>query len=550
VTEVPAEGPAREAAADEPNLEDAHASHFSGASLVTAISSTSIPESIIGFGEFGGHFQTAVHTTVQQGFPTDESSYVVFSSGDARTVGAQGSFGACSGDAEFGTLCDRGGLRIQFLVPSRATQLKFDYRYFAVDYPPYEDPFQVFMEAGGGTTRVVRATLSSEIPSKPCCSANLVWGPMRQAVIDVTAYRGQVIALRFQASDRTDQANPGGALVDNLGFVVPNLPPSITAPANISVATDPGACAATGVALGVATATDDDQATVTVGTPVRSDGAAPDAAYPLGATTVTWTATDAGELTASANQTVTVFDDQAPAITAPADITVSTDAGQPHASYSPQPATATDNCPGVTVENPPAMNFPMGTTTLTYTATDASGLMSTANWSITVVDDEPPVLTIPPSFAVNATTPSGAVVSFSYSATDNGGPASVTCSRASGSTFAIGQTTVTCTATDGSGNTTPGSFTVTVVGARAQLEDLIARVVALALQNGTSQPLLNMLGTALRDPGSNSPDVACIKLSDFVFKMQDHKAVASISQYNIDTMIADAKQIQAVLGCS
>ena len=326
-----------------------------------------------------------------------------------------------------------------------------------------------------------------------------------------------------------------------------NTAPSITAPIDLTFNNDAGVCQATVALLGTPTVVDDGE--YEVGNPTRSDGAAFDAPYPVGTTTVTWTVTDAGGLSDSDEQTVTVSDVEAPTITAPADITVATDAGQPHATVDPPAATASDNCAGVTVNDPPSGTYPIGTTTVTYTATDVAGLSSSATLDITVQDLEAPTLTLPPSFTVNATMPGGAVVTFVTSSTDNSGTSSVECSPASGSTYAIGNTVTSCTASDNYGNSTTATFTVTVLGARAQLEALIVRVTALSLHNGTSQPLLNMLATALRDPGTNAPEVACIKLDDFIFKLQDHKSVASIPQVTIDDMIADSQRIQNVLGC-
>lgn len=81
-------------------------------------------------------------------------------------------------------------------------------------------------------------------------------------------------------------------------------------------------------------------------------------------------------------------------------------------------------------------------------------------------DTTPPVVTVPSNMTVNATSPSGATVTFTASATDDvDGPLPATCTPASGSTFPIGTTTVTCTATDSSSNTGSASFTVTVVNA-------------------------------------------------------------------------------------
>jgi Tol biopolymer transport system component len=78
-------------------------------------------------------------------------------------------------------------------------------------------------------------------------------------------------------------------------------------------------------------------------------------------------------------------------------------------------------------------------------------------------DTTPPVLSLPLGFTVEATGPAGAPVTFTATAVDAvDGPVAVTCSPASGSTFAIGATTVTCTSHDGARNIATGSFAVVV----------------------------------------------------------------------------------------
>ena len=87
--------------------------------------------------------------------------------------------------------------------------------------------------------------------------------------------------------------------------------------------------------------------------------------------------------------------------------------------------------------------------------------------NVGVVDTTAPVLaSLPANVTVNATSASGANVTFSgASGTDNVGSPTFTYSPASGSTFAVGNTTVTATATDSVGNTATGTFTVTVLPA-------------------------------------------------------------------------------------
>ena len=83
----------------------------------------------------------------------------------------------------------------------------------------------------------------------------------------------------------------------------------------------------------------------------------------------------------------------------------------------------------------------------------------------TVTDTTPPVISgTSTPITAEATSASGAVVTYSSpTATDNvDGSVAVTCTPASGSTFKIGTTPVTCKATDSAGNVAIKIFTVTV----------------------------------------------------------------------------------------
>jgi hypothetical protein len=110
-------------------------------------------------------------------------------------------------------------------------------------------------------------------------------------------------------------------------------------------------------------------------------------------------------------------------------------------------------------------------------AADGSGQINISNnaagdsqpdWRCTPRDATPPVLEVPGPITVDATSASGASVTYSVSATDDADPnPTVSCSPPSGSTFPIGESTVTCTATDASGNVASGSFTVVVQDATA-----------------------------------------------------------------------------------
>jgi uncharacterized repeat protein (TIGR01451 family) len=76
----------------------------------------------------------------------------------------------------------------------------------------------------------------------------------------------------------------------------------------------------------------------------------------------------------------------------------------------------------------------------------------------------PPVLSLPSAIVTEATGRLGTLVNFIASAVDDvDGPVPVTCTPASGSSFPIGVTVVTCSAADHAGNSSSGTFSVTVV---------------------------------------------------------------------------------------
>ena len=232
--------------------------------------------------------------------------------------------------------------------------------------------------------------------------------------------------------------------------------PVITCPANITVNNDANACGA--AVTFAATATDNCAGTVI------TYSHAPGSVFPIGTTTVTATATDASGNISTCTFTVTVNDTENPVITCPANITVNNDANTCGAAVT-FAATATDNCVGtvITYSHAPGSVFPIGTTTVTATATDASGNISTCTFTVTVNDTENPVITCPANITVNNDASTcGAAVIFTATATDNCAGTVITYSHAPGSVFPIGTTTVTATATDASGNISTCTFTVTV----------------------------------------------------------------------------------------
>jgi large repetitive protein len=138
----------------------------------------------------------------------------------------------------------------------------------------------------------------------------------------------------------------------------------------------------------------------------QTAGLANGSVFPIGTSTVTYTATDASGNTTSASFMVTVNDTQAPVVIGtPANITVSNDAGACGAMVNYIAPTSGDNCTGHFITRTAGLAsgsfFPVGTTSVTYTATDASNNTTSSSFTVTVNDTEAPVITL---LAVTPTT--------------------------------------------------------------------------------------------------------------------------------------------------
>jgi hypothetical protein len=152
---------------------------------------------------------------------------------------------------------------------------------------------------------------------------------------------------------------------------------------------------------------------------------------------------------------------QCQSVTVAADASCTANASIDNGSYDP------DSGDTITVTQSPAGPYPLGTTTVELTVTDSQGASSSCQATVTVVDQTAPVVSCPANVVVYLPLNSmdtGMVVNYSTpTATDNcSASPTITTSKASGSIFPVGTTTVNVTATDATGNQTSCSFTVTV----------------------------------------------------------------------------------------
>jgi large repetitive protein len=136
---------------------------------------------------------------------------------------------------------------------------------------------------------------------------------------------------------------------------------------------------------------------------VPTDGACPDT-YTL---TRTWTATDNCGNVSVHTQIIAVGDNTPPVITCPDNIMVNADTGEDFATVVIPVPVASDNCGSFTLTNDfngtdnASGLYPVGVTTVTYTVTDECGNSTTCSFTVTVQDDEAPVINCPPTITVS-----------------------------------------------------------------------------------------------------------------------------------------------------
>jgi hypothetical protein len=215
---------------------------------------------------------------------------------------------------------------------------------------------------------------------------------------------------------------------------------------------------------------------------------------------------------------VTVTDNTPPSLTLTDQKAEATSANGAAVTY---PATASDIVDGtvaVSCDKASGATFPLGVTTVSCSATDAHGNRGTGSFTVTVKDTTAPTLSLPGSRSAEATGSTGAVVTYPVSASDAvDGSVTPSCTPASGSTFALGTTTVTCSATDQAGNTASDSFTVEVVDTTAPVL-IVKDVTAEATSASGAAVSYSATATDLVDGTTN---VTCSIPSGSTFKIGD-----------------------------
>ena len=183
--------------------------------------------------------------------------------------------------------------------------------------------------------------------------------------------------------------------------------------------------------------------------------------FPLGETIVTWTATDSSGNSASVTQIITVVDTTSPVIENFDSITF--EAITQNDNFIEVPLiNADDNTKIISITNDAPILFEFGTTIVTWTVVDITGNQSVKEQQIDVIDTTLPTIMAPLDVKVEATSMESNVIEFGFAeASDQVEISTIT--NDAPTVFPLGETIVTWTATDSSGNSASATQTITVV---------------------------------------------------------------------------------------
>ncbi|MBI1851373.1 MAG: HYR domain-containing protein [Planctomycetes bacterium] len=239
-------------------------------------------------------------------------------------------------------------------------------------------------------------------------------------------------------------------------------------------------------------------------------------AFAMGQSTVSCTSTDAAGNVSTCSFDVNVVDTTAPSVSCSSNLTVECEG--PAGAVASFGASATDVCdlaPSVGCVPASGSTFPLGTTSIVCSSQDAAGNVGSCSFSVHVFDTVAPAIQCPSPSSVECATPSGTAVKFAATASDlcDVAPA-IACVPASGSVFPLGTTSVSCTATDVSGNASGCSFDVTIVDTTAPAIQCPTDVTANCQQSGGA--IITFDATAT-DACDSAPVVECVPGSGTLF---------------------------------
>ncbi|WP_169581159.1 MULTISPECIES: HYR domain-containing protein [Microbacterium] len=371
--------------------------------------------------------------------------------------------------------------------------------------------------------------------------------PANQTV-EATSAAGATVTYAATAADETDPIPPTVGCTPASGSVFPlgTTPVSCsatdaagnTATGSFNVivrdTTAPAVGAMSNVAMEatgsgtVVTWTNPTATDAVAGSPAVTCSPASATAFAVGSTTVTCSATDTAGNTGSSTFSVVISDTTQPSLVVPAEFSVqATGPDGAEVTFATSATDLVDGAVPVVCEPASGSLLALGDTTVECAAADAEGNTANASFTVHVIDQVAPVVTVPTPIVLEATGPSGAVATFATSADDAvSGVRATTCVPASGSTFALGSTTVECTATDAAGNLGAASFSVTVQDTTLPVLTLPATTTAEA--TGPDGAAVSYTATA-SDLVSGSLTPSCVLASGATFGLGSHQVNCEVT---------------------
>lgn len=265
---------------------------------------------------------------------------------------------------------------------------------------------------------------------------------------------GQVTTVTYTATSADGQMASCSFLV-NVAAVIPPSPLVLTVPPNQSVfSTVPSA-----MSWAPPTTTGGKGPIVIVVNPISGS------TFPFGTTRVSVTATSADGQTAVGSFTITITQIPILTVTCPGNISVAAQTGGAVVTYPDAVITGGIGPLFGSYDIPSGHTFSNGTTTtVTFSASSSDGQRVSCHFTVTVQASIPPsplVLTVPAPIAVTSAVP--IIVNYTAPSTTGGtAPVNIVVSKASGSVFPLGITTVTVTATSTDAQVVTKTFAVTV----------------------------------------------------------------------------------------
>jgi autotransporter-associated beta strand protein len=311
------------------------------------------------------------------------------------------------------------------------------------------------------------------------------------------------ITRTYTVTDSCGIANTCTQIITVANAVAPTL--TVTPPANMPLAADPGQCSKSGVTW-TASAVDNCGSPVLV-VSIPSIGSS----FPVGTTAVTNIATDASGNTATNIFTVTVVDTQPPTfITKALSETIGADAvtGKAALPDLTLQTVATDNCGGtngVTLSQIPAAGtlVGLGASSVTVWATDQAKNSNSYTATITVVYTNAPAVTFMANVTVTTLQDKDPYATGYPTSTDPDGPVTFTYNDDRSGLNHCDSTGVilrTWTATDASGNVSNSVQTITVIDTSAPCFTSLPGDITTKNDPGQCGAVVNYTLTAA-DPG-------------------------------------------------